>query len=373
MKAALRAFARSTEASAAQVGAVRERLPLPGDVESESRSLLANRLGADAGAAERVRARLAYGAPARTRWVAATAAMAAAILVTFVGAAAMGGAWPSENSPLDTTLSDTALVRLDATPHVALRFAGDGRLGGSEQAPRIEWVHGALSVEVEPNQGVQLSVHTAEAEVRVIGTGFDVVRDARGTRVSVAHGQVAVVCEGGAARVLKAGESAECAPASAAGLLGRAQALRQRAVGDDAVLEAAELGLGAHPDAALAAELTLMRAQSLAALDRHEEAYGVAAAALDAGAGTRQADLEHLAAREGLRAEGCEAALRHLRRLRDAEGASPAELVLLADCAAPTDRAEARAALILALQRGVPAEQQDAVVERLVRVGGAQR
>lgn len=373
MKALLRTFARSTEASAERISALHRRLALGGDVEAESRSLLANALGADDGAVDRVRARLAYGTPARTPWVGATVALAAAILLTFVGAAAMGGVWESRPEQLDATLAGGGLATLAATPEVALRFAGDGHLGGSEQAPRIEWVRGALSVEVEPNRGVQLSVFTAEAEVHVIGTGFDVIRDARGTQVSVNHGQVAVSCESGAGALLRAGESLECLPTTAAGLLGRAQALRQRSDTEVVVLDAAERGLRAAPDSAFTAELTLVRVQALAALERHPEAYGIAAEALTAGAGARQTDLEHLAAREGLRTRGCDAALLHLRRLRDMSAASSAELVLLADCAALTDRVEARDALVLALQRGVPAEQQEAVIERLVRVGGAGR
>lgn len=370
MKIYLRRFARSTAADPARVSRLRERLGLTAEPEPESRGILSGALSADEGAIDRVRARLAYGDPARSTWTPARVAMAAATLLAVAGTAATSAVWWSTEAPMDSTLATVTPEAVNPTPFVALRYSGDGHVGGTAEAPRIVWTRGVLNVEVEPNRGVQLSVHTAEAEVRVIGTGFDVVRDARGTRVSVAHGRVSVVCEGGDAALLQAGESKECAPTSAAGLLGRAQALRQRGASNTEVLEAAERGLGAPHDEALAAELTLVRAEMLAALDRHGEALAVAATATEAGAGARQVDLQHLAAREGLRAQGCDAASPYLRQLRDHNVASPAELVLLADCVAPTDPTEARAALITALRLGVPTELEDAVVERLIRVGG---
>ncbi len=371
MRFYLRRFAQSTEADPERLARLRERLGLAADPEPESRAILSGALGAEAGAIDRVRARLAYGEPTRSAWTPTRIAMAAATLLAVAGTAATSAVWWSTEAPLDSTLATATLEAANPTPFVALHYSGDGHIGGTDEAPRIVWTRGVLSVEVEPNRGVQLSVHTAEAEVRVIGTGFDVVRDARGTRVSVAHGRVSVVCEGGEAALLQAGESKECAPTSAAGLLGRAQALRQRGASNTEILDAAERGLGAAHDDALAAELTLVRAEMLAALDRHGEAFAVSAAATDLGAGARQVDLQHLAAREGLRAQGCEAAVPFLRQLRETDAASPAELVLLADCVAPSDPTEARAALITALHLGVPVELEDAVVERLIRVGGA--
>lgn len=368
MRLNLRMFARSTRASDAQIDALRSRLGLDLDPEAASRELLAGAMGADAEAVDRVRARLGYGVPVRARWSAGAVTMAAAALLSVAGGTS--AAWWLVDAPLNASLIADTLATSDPTRYVALRYSGDGRLGGSEDAPRIEWTRGVLSVEVEPEQGVRLSVHTAEAEVQVIGTGFDVLRDARGTRVSVEHGRVAVACDGGAGVVLGAGESVECAPTTAAGLLGRAQALRQRGAANAEVLEAAERGLLAPHDAGLAAELTLVRAETLAQLARHTDALAVCVAATTAGAGARQIDLEHLEAREGLRAIGCEAALSPLRRLRERAAASPAELVLLSDCVAAGDPAEARAALIRALQLGVPPDQQDAVVDRLSRVGG---
>mgnify|MGYP003327532486 FL=1 len=79
-----------------------------------------------------------------------------------------------------------------AVPDVGLSFEGVGTIGGTEDAPRIAWESGTLNVEVTPEKGVRLAVATAEAEVRVVGTGFTVQRDRLGTRVQVRHGRVEV-------------------------------------------------------------------------------------------------------------------------------------------------------------------------------------
>lgn len=366
MKRVFNEFARSTLARDAQLRAVRDRLPLLEDPEASVRTLLGGVLGTGPGAVDRVRARLAFGTPSR---LPAVLALAASFLFAFGGASL--AIWVATPTPLNAALAASAVTSVHPAPHVSLRYSGDGLLRGNDEAPVIEWARGDLSVEVDPGQGVQLSVVTAEAEVKVIGTGFDVRRDALGTRVEVVHGQVAVVCVGGSGVLLQSGQSAFCAPTTAAGLLGRAQALRDAGEPAMAVLDVVERGLAADPDVALRIELSLLRAEALGSLGRHVEALRFAEAALGEATGDRKLELQHIAAREAVRAEGCTAALPHLRSLRDLGAGSAVELVLLADCAAPVDAVEARAALVAALAMGMPSEQVSAVAERLVRLGGA--
>ncbi|MFH1463350.1 MAG: FecR domain-containing protein, partial [Pseudomonadota bacterium] len=89
------------------------------------------------------------------------------------------------------------LQSLSPSPEVALAYQGAGQLEGTRQAPRIQWESGTVHVEVEPDQGIQLSLVTREAEVQVVGTAFSVTRDALGSRVEVDHGRVRVTCVGG--------------------------------------------------------------------------------------------------------------------------------------------------------------------------------
>lgn len=248
--------------------------------------------GPQAGAAARVRARLAQPRPSRV-WIGGVAMAAAALVALGVGL------WPSEPAPLQQELA--AAGELQASDTLRLRWQGQGALSGDEAAPRVQWDKGALHLDLEPDQGVDLQVRTREASVAVLGTVFDVERDALGTRVSVERGKVRVDCERGADPVLTAGQSHTCAPVSAAAMVGRLKALGPvaRAQIDAEVQGALEL-----PDAhgAVRSELLALRLeaafrdQDWAAVQRDALAY------LEIG-GPRQAEIREiavqLAGREG--------------------------------------------------------------------------
>jgi transmembrane sensor len=57
----------------------------------------------------------------------------------------------------------------------------------------IHLLQGQLYIEVAADKERPLWVHSGEAQVRVVGTGFDVRRGQRQLVVSVAHGQVALI------------------------------------------------------------------------------------------------------------------------------------------------------------------------------------
>lgn len=359
-KASLATFAAETTARPDVVRRVRSRL-VPADDAAAYTTLLSALPSAAPGAAARVRARLQR--PARR-----------ALLPVFafggVALAAVGLllAWllPNASPPLAATLdAPTEWQGFSPTTEVALDFQGKGTLAGTAGAPRLAWDSGTLKVEVEPDRGIDLQVVTREAEVRVVGTGFSVTRDALGTAVAVAHGHVAVICADGGKSLLGTGESTTCAPTQPAALLGRARALAEQGAGPEDVLRAADQGLAAGATGAVASELVLVRVEALTRLGRAVEALAAAEAGL-ASDPARPLELRHLAVRNALASAGCVAALPHLEALV-ASGASGPELVHYADCVSDTEPEAARRALTSAL-RLAPADQETGIIERLTRL-----
>lgn len=222
-------------------------------------------------------------------------------------------------------------------PHVAVEMAGDGEVRGTRSRPEIVWSQGRLTVEVEPDQGVHLSVTTAEAEVEVVGTAFAVDRANYATTVSVSHGTVRVACAGEPAVALSSG-SVTCLPDDAPTLLLRLVGLGTSSASER--LDAADRAL-ALGDAALRPELLAHRVQALIDLGRAAEAVDAAEAYLATGEQPRRAALISYVARARYAAERCGA--------RDALERAVAELppgqerVILASCVLDQDPARAKA------------------------------
>ncbi|HCH61669.1 MAG: hypothetical protein CL927_07165 [Deltaproteobacteria bacterium] len=105
--------------------------------------------------------------------------------------------------------------QLQPLEEVVLDYGGQGAAAWDGKVVRIDWEEGALTSSVMPEQGIDLSVHTREGVVSVIGTEFTVTRDADGSHVLVDHGVVSVDCEASGQVTLRAGESHTCAPVSA--------------------------------------------------------------------------------------------------------------------------------------------------------------
>jgi len=354
-------FAAATRANAKAVARVRRRIDAThGDADTAS--LLAALPRHAPGATARVRARLARRERRNRLPAWGLGALALAALV-FLGVRVLT---PPPPPPLSATLAaPTAWQALAPTDEVRLDFQGQGVLAGTARAPRLDWEQGTLKVEVEPERGIDLAVHTREAEVRVVGTGFSVTRDALGTGVVVTHGHVAVLCADGEKALLGAGEARVCPPTHAAGLLGRANALA--AQGDTAAaLEAARAGLATDASGAVRSELELTTVDALTRLGRADEALAAAEASL-AGSPARPSELRHLAVRNAITTTGCPAALPHLRVLVGEDATAP-ELVYFADCVADTEPAAARAALTAALRQGAPPDQEARIIQRLTHL-----
>lgn len=234
---------------------------------------------------------------------------------------------------LDRTFAGDAPVELG--PHVVVTPLGAGKVSGTGKELAMTWERGTVAVEVEPGQGVQLAVTTEEATVRVVGTGFDVTRDALGTTVRVRHGKVAVSCRLGAELLLSAGQSGECAPPSAPGALRRVLAL-QDSLPPAALLAELDMALS-RPDAAgpIAAELLALRAGTLVAAGRDAEALLAAETALREPGCTRPDEMHRMAARLRLAVADCGGALPHLRALEAAGSLGEDAPALLACASGP--------------------------------------
>ena len=234
------------------------------------------------------------------------------------GLAAAGALLALRGSPAPVS---GPLVTGELTQNVQLQVDGEGQAGGTSRSLSLHWAVGTLDVEVTPDQGVQLQVQTDEATVEVVGTGFRVSRDALGTAVSVRHGRVRTTGQGESARLLGPGESWTCAPATAAGRLGRLRRLQEQGAPAEALLDEVGRALAA-PDAtgAVGAELLSVKLDALVALDRREEALALAEQLVALG-GPRALDHRRVAARLHLARPGrpdCAAALPHLRALAEA-------------------------------------------------------
>ncbi len=359
-------FFQETEPSPQAVGRVRERVQRQDSDAEICRAVLCHLPEPDGGAQARVRARLAARQPAGTgrawRYAGvAVAAAAAGIGVVLVlpdpGAAPMQAALASAD----------ARAELNPSPEVALAYVGTGSLAGTRQAPRILWEAGTVHVEVEPEQGIQLVVDTPEASVQVVGTAFDVTRDALGTEVVVDHGRVRVRCLGGEAVMLGDAESTTCLPTTAHGMLARARELQDHGAAPELLLATADAALERHPQASpLRNELQLVRIEALARLERDVEALEQAQAYLAAGTSQRRLEVLDLATRLAYQVGGCDAALPHFEALAELAPSVPS-LVKLADCQAH-DPAAARQALEQARELGPDDSWAAAIEARLDRL-----
>lgn len=337
-------FRRETQPSPRAVARVRGRIGDQADDAQVSRVLLDHLPGVDPMAPARVKARLAARGSARPRraWAYGGVALAAAAAgLTVVVALPDPGL-----APVQAQLqAGDQLVELSPSPEVALAYHGTGSLEGTRQAPRIAWESGTVHVEVEPEQGVQLVVATTEAQVEVVGTAFDVTRDALGTQVAVDHGRVRVTCHDGAITMLSAGERTNCLPTTAHGMLARARALQDQGASHDLLLTTAEVALHRHPEPGLVHnELQVVSIGALYGLGRETEALEQAEVYLGSGAQIRRDGVLTLATRLAWSTGGCEAASPWLEQLSQVKPSVP-DLVKLAECQAALDPDAARATL----------------------------
>jgi hypothetical protein len=300
---AVGAWLDATDPRGEDVARVKRRLEAQAEVPGYDPVVLRLLAGPAEGAELRVRNRLAEGRQTARRpamWIllpVGAAAAAALALMVPRGADAPSEAPRVVEAPLRTTPAPPASAGEPLTPgveraigaHVVVTSRGEGRIGGTAEAPRIAWTTGELSVQVEPNQGVDLEVATPDATVRVVGTVFSVDRGYLGTTIAVERGQVAVTCVDGTEHRIVGGAEAECWSTEPATLLARARGAKDPAV----ALLAAERGLPLA-SGGIADELRHARIQALIALDRTAEARAACDDYLAQPAAPRRAEVERI-------------------------------------------------------------------------------
>lgn len=217
-----------------------------------------------------------------------------------LGVVALGGlvvgSWWVARPP--TEVSEALVASAGAvtiTPDVVADVEGEGDVQGDSKHLHVRWESGTLSLEVTPEQGVGLDVTTEEGVVHVVGTGFDVARDALGTLVRVRHGRVQVDCTAGGSVTLGAGEDHTCLPRTASGMLGRARALQDRGAPGSDVLAAVDGGLALAETGPVEDELKFLRLTGLIAAARPEEARPLAAELLAVPGNPRRLEVTRIA------------------------------------------------------------------------------
>lgn len=305
-EAVARVHTRLNQSRSAPASVVRQPITAPSDDQLQRvQQRLGNR---HALLAQRARAR-------QRRRVGAAAALAAS-----AGLAVWWGSDPAA-TPEPTAvlvLAGEDWSEADAGPHVQVAWSGAGELRRAGDTVEIDWDSGRLEVQVAPDQGVALTVRTAEGEAWVVGTSFTVDRSLEGTRVEVRHGIVGARCRAESeALELRVGEDHLCDPATATGRLARA---RGRLPTTPALaLEDARWGQTASPEPAVASELQVVEIEALLQLQRWDEARVALDTALEGPPGPRTQSLRRAAADLAERAEDCPAVRHHLDALpRDA-------------------------------------------------------
>ncbi len=190
-------------------------------------------------------------------------------------------------------LRASAVASMASLPEqVQVRFDGEGSIEGTPDAPRLAWEAGTLHVSVDPNRGIDLTVRTNEALVRVVGTEFDVHREHFATEVVVDHGRVSVTCVGEPERFVTDGQRALCLPDDLPTLLRRVASLgeasapaRARLQSLDRAASMAVSGSSAH------GELLAHRVRALVDAGRADEALRYAEVYVDDGHAARRGEL----------------------------------------------------------------------------------
>ena len=235
---------------------------------------------------------------------------------------------------------------------VELSVQGHGMARGTSRDLVIDWEMGTLDVDVVPQTGTSVVVHTQEGTVRVLGTVFQVTRDALGATTSVRRGKVQVDCVDGWTGVVTADSGPHtCLPIGPGALLRRADALEEQGESSELVLATLNRGLSiADSDAAVYGELLVRRMQLHAAQGPVVAAFADADRYLALGQQARTADVLRLAGRLALSSDGCDRAQLYLSPL-SVQGTAEDQL-MWASCLAGHDLPAAKVLAQRALERG---------------------
>ena len=266
-------------------------------------------------------------------WPALSLGLAGAAIAAFI---ALRAPDPTPVSLAMSVSGEATALTATLGEHVAVEYSGVGQASGTSQAPRIDWESGVATFSVTPGQGIDLLVHTPEADVRVLGTIFDVERSALGTEVRVKRGKVSVTCQDGSAVEIAEGDDPHtCLPTTAAGHLGRARALQAASASADQTLQATAAGLAAADlSAGTRAELHAVRLEVFTSSASWPQALEEARAYLGTKQEARRPWALQRAAQLSALVEGCSAAQAYLAEL-EAAGGGDSVADLRARCPSP--------------------------------------
>lgn len=271
-------YARVTEPGESALARLRARQQLPAALLAE----IAQEPGP--GAVRRVIINVTPHGTQTRRWP---------VLLPLAAAALLWLVWPPRR--LDERLDAPAPLDRALTEEIHLQYSGSGSVTGTAKAAHIFWEVGTLRVELEPDRGVDLEVETSEGRVAVVGTAFSVTRGPLGTEVTVQRGHVIVSCNTGYKIDIVDTGGAWCLPVRAAGMLGRARALRAAGEPSEDVLAAVAEGLSlAKPGEPATGELVALRLDVLISEGRYPEALSAAEAYLRSGEAARREEVTEI-------------------------------------------------------------------------------
>lgn len=262
-------------------------------------------------------------------------------VVALAAAAALTALWASAEEPERSVdlASPVTPVAHDWGRNVSLQAVGQGTMTGTDADSVLEWSTGTVQVEVTPKTNTRMAVVTEEARVEVIGTVFQVRRDALGSTVGVDRGEVAVHCKDGTQIDLTAGQSHTCLPVTAAGLLGRAEELNASGRRGTELAKTLDRGIAVASGGPVLGELLWRRIEINYAEGDLDAVLADAERYLSHDSG-QSMEVSKRAAYLAHRNRDCARAIPWLQRLH-AQG-SALDSVMLAECLAPTDPERAR-------------------------------
>ncbi|MEQ1568849.1 MAG: hypothetical protein ABMA64_24640, partial [Myxococcota bacterium] len=222
-------------------------------------------------AVARVKARLAERPERRPVPVWLGASLAFAAVAVGIAGALHGASAPEP--PSDHALAGAGRLELSG---LSLEHDGDGRVVAGPGRVDITWELGTLRVAADRDRPV--AVTTPEGRFEGDGAGFEVVRDALGTRMVVTAGRVVAGCgdQPGAPAA-----DATCDPLTASGWLNRAHAHLDLGASADEILRDLTTGLSrADAVGPVQGELWTLTVATLVGAGRSAEALDAAEAAL---------------------------------------------------------------------------------------------
>ncbi len=307
-------LAEATVADEDALQRVRDRLLSEVADSASSHALLRHLPGLNREAEGRVRSRLGTAMPRRAGRLLVLGAGAAGSVALIAASALIGVAiWTYTADSEQPLLSELEWKEQSLVPGIHARFQGMGALA-EDDPPLVTWDAGVIELAVDPEAGIDLTIRTSEAEIRVLGTVLSVSRDALGTEVRVDRGRVAVTCTETETTEVAAGENRLCLPTTAGGLLGRARTLDKAEAPSTDVLAAIEAGLEIA-EGPIGNELATYRIQHLLAIEANAPALEYVEAYIVSGTDHRRPQMLRVAAELALSLHGCERALPYLREL----------------------------------------------------------